>query len=214
MLTKIVDLFFPRACGLCGQKINERYTCRKCLNILEYYRGKVLISCCSSRYYDQVICAFEYKTYMKNKMLQYKFEDKRYIAKVFGDLLAYRLQKQNICADVVIPVPIHEKRRKQRGYNQSAYVARVVSEIMRLHCDEKTLIKIINNPKQSLLDEKQRIENVKGVYSITSKENIRGKRVLLIDDIFTTGVTVNECAKVLKEAGASEVIVATVLYGR
>lgn len=214
MFTKIVDLVFPRACGLCGQKINKRYTCRKCLNILEYYQEKVVLYPKNGNFYDKLICGFEYKSYMKNKMLQYKFENKRYLAKSFGDLLAYRLKQYNLCADLIIPVPIHYKRNLTRGYNQSAYIAKFVGELINVPLNKDVLIKIKHTRKQSLLDMNARKENVKNAYSVVDEATIRGKKILLIDDIFTTGSTVNECARVLKIAGAKEVIVATVLYGR
>lgn len=214
MFTRIVDLLFPRACGLCGQKINQRYTCRKCLNILEYYQEKVVLYPKNGNYYDKLICGFEYKSYMKNKMLQYKFENKRYLAKTFGDLLAYRLKQYNLSADLIIPVPIHKKRALARGYNQSAYIAKFVAELVNIQMRKDVLLKIKNNQKQSLLDVHTRGENVKNVYSVANELFIRGKKILLIDDIFTTGSTVNECARVLKIAGAEEVLVATVLYGR
>ncbi len=214
MFTKIVDLIFPRACGLCGQKINQRYTCRKCLNILEYYQEKVVLYPKNGNYYDKLLCGFEYKSYIKNKMLQYKFENKRYLAKSFGDLLAYRLKQYNLCADLIVPVPIHYKRDLDRGYNQSAYIAKFVGELIGIPVNKDILVKIKYNQKQSLLDMNSRKENVKNVYSVVKDTPIKDKKILLIDDIFTTGSTVNECSRVLKEAGAKEIIVATVLYGR
>ena len=214
MFTKIVDLIFPRACGFCGQKINQRYTCRKCLNILEYYQEKVVLYPKNGNSYDKLICGFEYKSYMKNKMLQYKFENKRYLAKTFGDLLAHRLERYNICADLIIPVPIHYKRELKRGYNQSAYIAKFVSELTNVPLKSDVLVKIKNNPKQSLLELKERKENVKNVYAVENNEPVKDKSIILVDDIYTTGTTSNECARVLKLAGAKEIIVATVLYGR
>ena len=214
MFTKIVDLIFPRACGLCGQKINQRYTCRKCLNILEYYQEKVVLYPKNGNYYDKLLCGFEYKSYMKNKMLQYKFENKRYLAKSFGDLLAYKLRQYNLYADLIVPVPIHYKRDMARGYNQSAYIAKFVGELINIPVKKGVLVKVKHNPKQSLLDMNSRKENVKNAYSVVDKAVIEDKKILLIDDIFTTGSTVNECSRVLKIAGAKEIIVATVLYGR
>ena len=80
---------------------------------------------------------------MKNLMLQYKFENKRYLAKSFGDLLAHRLQKYEIKADIIVPVPIHKKRATKRGYNQSLYIAKVVSELLEIPCSNMVLKKDI-----------------------------------------------------------------------
>ena len=212
MYKRIVDLIFPNVCGFCGEKINTRYTCGKCLNILEYYKEKVYFPSKGEEYLDEIICAFNYKGTLKSKMLQFKFHDNRYISKSFGDVLSYKIKQHNINADIIIPVPICKKRYFERGYNQSEYVARYVSKLCNIELEKNVLLKDRSNKQQSLLDASKRAQNVKGVYSIRNAVKIKEKNILLIDDIYTTGATLNECAKILKQAGASKVILITVLY--
>ena len=109
-----------------------------------------------------------------------------------------------------MPVPISKKRYKLRGYNQSSLLAKEFAEIFNLEFDKEVLIKIKNNPRQSTLSQEERFLNTQGVYKINKNAKIINKNILLLDDVFTTGATCNECAKVLKEAGAKKVGVFTI----
>ena len=209
---KIFELIFPNVCGFCGEKINERYTCRKCLNILEYYKEKVYFSSNFGEYLDGILCAFNYKGILKEKMLQLKFHNNKYISKTFGEILSYKITKYNLGADIIVPVPICRKRYFERGYNQSEYIAKYVSKFCDIKLEKNILKKVKNNKRQSLLDATERKLNVKDVYAIKEKANVKGKNILLLDDIYTTGATLNECAKMLKLAGANKIIGITVLY--
>ena len=213
MLEEILDLFFPRKCVFCNDKINERYTCRKCLNIIEYYQEMVAIpTSTSDRYYDKVFSALHYKGVFKNKMLSYKFHNAKYLCVPFAEILAVLIKKYDLNADVIIAVPISRERLRDRGYNQSVLIATKVSEFTQIKYYENILIKTKNNLRQSELTLNERKENVKNAYSIKNIEKIKNKKIILIDDIFTTGSTLNECAKILKQNGAKEVIALTVMY--
>ena len=109
-----------------------------------------------------------------------------------------------------MPVPISKARFKNRGYNQSSLLAKEFAKIFNLNLEEKVLIKIRNNPRQSTLSQEGRILNTQGVYKINKSAKIINKNVLILDDVFTTGSTCNECAKVLKESGAKLVGVFTI----
>ena len=145
-------------------------------------------------------------------MLQYKFHDVKYMGACFAEILTLKIKKYNLNADIIIEVPISRERFRERGYNQSAIIARRVSKITGIIYGKDVLIKTKNNLRQSELSIQERKENVKDVYSIKNIELIKGKSVILIDDILTTGATLNECAKVLKENGAKEVIALAVMY--
>ncbi len=111
-------------------------------------------------------------------------------------------------------MPIHKIRKRQRGYNQSVLIARDLAKNIEGLKYENVLKKTVNNKKQSSLSKKERIENVKNVYEVKSREIILNKRVILFDDIYTTGATVNECKKVLKENGAKDVLILTLAKGQ
>ena len=102
--------------------------------------------------------------------------------------------------DKIIPVPISKKRYKERGYNQSLLIANEISKQTNLELVNNCLIKTKNIIEQSKLNKEDRQQNIQGVYSIQNEEIITNKKVLLIDDIYTTGSTVNECSKMLQQA--------------
>ena len=116
--------------------------------------------------------------------------------------------------DIIGAVPIHKKRINERGYNQSELIAREIAKSIPNLEYKKILIKIKNNQRQSELKKEDRLENVKNVYKIQNRQIIQNKKIILFDDIYTTGNTVNECSRVLKENGAKEILILTLASGR
>jgi ComF family protein len=110
-------------------------------------------------------------------------------------------------ADLLAPVPLHPSRLRRRGFNQSLLLAQAFPEA---HLERELLIRVRPTPPQTGLNSKERRENVKGAFAVPRPELVKGKRILLIDDVFTTGATVRECAKVLRKAGANRVDILTV----
>ena len=210
-MINLIELLYPQVCGICDKKINERYTCRKCLNILEYYQGLDLPSTYENFFYDRLICLYPYNGQLKSKMLQLKFDGKKYIARTFADLIARKIQVLSITADYIIPVPISKKRMFERGFNQSEIICRYVSGFTGIPVN-KSLIKVRNNLTQSNLGPVERKQNVIGAYDVQKDNVLKNKKVILIDDIYTTGATMNECSKVLKSVGVSYINAVTVLY--
>ena len=148
-------------------------------------------------------------------LLDYKFNEKPYIYETF---VTFIKNNSKACRkikkyDIIIPVPISKKRKKQRGYNQSSLFARELAKELQIKYLENMLIKTKNNVPQSTLDQANRGENVKGVYEL-SKMNVKNdfiaQNILIIDDIFTTGSTLNECSKILKNIGTKNIGVLTI----
>ena len=209
---KILDLIFPPVCGICGKPIkNNTTTCLNCASILQYGREKKVINPIHQDF-DRLIALFPYEGIIREKLLSFKFHSQKYIKYSFARLLADRIQKEKIAFDIIIPVPISKKRYHERGFNQSNEIAKELSYLIHKRVEKRVLIKSKDNAKQSTLSKKKRQQNVKGVYEVVHTEKLKEKRVLLIDDIITTGATVNECAKTLKENGAIQVIVMTLAY--
>ena len=115
--------------------------------------------------------------------------------------------------DIIGAVPIHKKREKDRGYNQSELIAKEIAKNTPNIEYKNILKKLKNNHRQSELKMEERLKNVKNVYDVQNKEIIQNKRIILFDDVYTTGSTVNECSKVLKENGAKEILVLTLASG-
>ena len=111
--------------------------------------------------------------------------------------------------DLLIPVPLHPRRLRERGFNQSLLLARHLSRRLGLPCEAEVLVKVKDTPSQTSLSPAERQRAVRGAFEVMKGERIREKRVLLVDDVFTTGATVNEASRVLLRAGAEEVLVIT-----
>ena len=110
--------------------------------------------------------------------------------------------------DMIIPVPLHSRKLKLRGYNQAALIAEIVSKRSGKRAEKNLLKRIRNDSPQATLHRVERIRNVKSSFAISKRAEgvVRGKRILLVDDVMTTGATLNECAKILKKAGAAVVV--------
>ena len=145
-------------------------------------------------------------------ILSYKFRDKSYMYKTFARII---LNNEKICSilksyDIIGAVPIHKKRKAERGYNQSELIAKEIARNIKEIQYGNFLKKIRNNEKQSTLDKEERAENVKNVYEIQNKDIIFNKKVIVLDDIYTTGSTVNECSRILKENEAKEILILSI----
>lgn len=210
-LAYCINLIFPNVCGICD-KIYQEDLCPKCeikLNKL----AKIKVNQYTNKNFKKHFYVFLYEGLIKERLVEYKFHQKNYIYKA---IVKFMLKNKKICSflknyDIIIPVPIHNKRRLKRGYNQSALIAKKLAEQMNnLVYAEDVLFKIKNNKPQSKKNKADREKNVQGVYSAGNISKIRNKRILLLDDIYTTGNTVNECARMLKEAGVKQIDVISI----
>ena len=112
--------------------------------------------------------------------------------------------------DTIIPVPISKKRMKERGYNQSTLIAKELSKKIKIDLEINCIIKVKNVKEQSKLNKEQREKNIQNVYELKNKQKIINKKILLIDDIYTTGSTVNECSKILGQGKPAKIDVLVV----
>lgn len=208
---KLESIVFPPCCAICG-KLNSKKCCKDCEKRINSHLN-LNIENKAGYYFEKHMYLFKYKNEIRNLILDYKFRDKSYLYELFAKIIT---KNEKICGilekyDIIIPVPIHKKRKKQRGYNQSELVARQISKnIANLQLENKAFIKIKNNKPQSTLNKKQRKQNVKNVYKLENKGKIENKNIVLFDDIYTTGNTANEIAKILKQNGANKILVLTI----
>lgn len=152
-----------------------------------------------------------YKDMARRSILRYKFHNHRSYALAYGRLLAMKLQRENMDDfDILTWVPVARLRRLKRGFDQVEVIAHAVAKELGVTA-VRTLKKTRNTPPQSRLkDAARRRANVLGAYKVSEPELVRGKRLILLDDIVTTGATASECARTLLTAGAKEVSLATV----
>ena len=203
-------------CGICG-KLNQNFLCQKCNNTLknqakfnvENFQKK-------EKYFKELLYIFKYEGIIRKTILKYKFQEGSYLYKTFVNFI---LKNQKFFEfiksyDTIVPVPISKKRYKERGYNQSYLIAKEISKNTKLELQNRCIIKSKNVIEQSKLNKEEREKNIKGVYEIIDKENLQNKRIILVDDIYTTGSTIDEAARVLLENGAQTVYFLCICVGR
>ena len=214
----IGSLLFPEICPLCEKNkiIKEQGCCDPCRKQILYSEEKaVLISPEFVGCADMIVCASYYGGKMRDAMEKFKFRGETYIGKSFGKMI-YSVIKDNDCinnTDVVTAVPVSPERFKERGYNQSFLIAKEFCRLTGLPYQE-LLVRNAQGKAQSKLLLEDRQTTVEERFSIKKDCRVKGSSVLLIDDILTTGSTVNKCAKLLKSAGAGWVTVACATSGR
>ncbi|HIT33528.1 MAG TPA: ComF family protein [Candidatus Faecousia intestinigallinarum] len=208
----IWELLFPSKCVLCGKILDAegQDLCRRCREeTFDHHSGRKSISFVASWR-----ALWYYEGAVRKSLLRYKFQNARSYAGSYGRLLAMRLLSEGLEFDVLTWVPVSSRRRLRRGYDQVALLAQALGEELEIQ-PVQTLKKIRHNPPQSgIHGQAERRANVLGVYRAVQPERFAGKRVLLVDDIITTGATVSECARELRSAGAAEVYCAAVAAAR
>lgn len=207
IIAEILEIIFPTTCAICG-KLDKNALCEECEKQLEpklVYK----IEKCKNKNFEIHIYIAEYKEKIRNEILNYKFHSKPYMYKTFAKITIKSQKIYEILKtyDIITEVPIHKKRKNLRGYDQSQLIAREIARNVEGLKYNKILQKTKNIVPQSSLNKEKRKQNIKNAYKIQTKEKILGKRIILFDDIYTTGSTANECAKELKQAGAKEVLV-------
>ena len=191
----VLNLIYPPICGICG-KLDEDFLCKSCQKQLEKQaKFEIEKRASKSYYFQEHLYIFQYQGMIRKIILNYKFNDRAYLYKTIVNFL---LKNKKIFAflksyDTIVPVPISKKRKKERGYNQSELIAREIAKNIGLQCNKQCLFKKKDIIEQSKLNKEQRQINIQGVYELYSPKKLKNKKILLVDDIYTTGSTVNEC---------------------
>ena len=209
LLQQITELLFPNKCILCRRVLEKQELdlCRTCrTEISDFSKSKRSIP-----FLESWTALWYYNGSVRKSLLRYKFSGRRNYAVSYGRLLAMKLQREYPDGfDILTWIPISPLRRLRRGYDQVELLAHAVGRELEI-LPVRTLTKTRNNPPQSgIIGHAERRANVLGVYRAVEPEQFRGKRVLLLDDIITTGATASEAARVLLTAGAKDVICAAV----
>lgn len=222
----IFDLIFPIECVECGKE--GEFLCAECFLKLNFNNIQYCLNCkkigekgefcslCRKKYYlDGVLIAGNYDHKILSKLIKtYKYKFAKKIATPLSLYLEKFIKIRNFepmikSYNCVVPIPLSKNRLNWRGFNQSEEIARIISDKYNLKLINGSLIRTKNKKPQAKLKEKERIENVEECFAWRDdKKNpllIKGKKIILIDDIVTTGATLNECAKILKENGAKKV---------
>jgi len=198
-------------CTCCGRPFESE-------NVLETAPGFLCGSCRNDLYYfDKARAVGKYEGVLKEAIHQFKYKPTRIgmgkpsLGRHLAELMIHHgTPSLNVGSfDAIMPIPLHKSRQRHRGFNQSEVLARFLGHYYRIPLDVDHLYRVKETRPQTGLSGHERAENVKGAFVIRKAEELKGKKIVLIDDVFTTGATVNEASRVLKEAKAGEVLVLT-----
>ncbi len=217
----ILDIVFSCRCKYCGMVIDIRdEICHTCANTLQKIEGKICKKCgckadccvCNGeiRFYKGICAPFYYEGAASRAIWNLKFKNNTEIAGILAEDMANCFYERygNYDFDICTFVPSTKKRLKERGYNQSELIAKSLSEKIGLKC-EQLLIKSFETEPQHTLPEMRRLGNIVGCFELKAGVSVENMRILLCDDVKTTGSTINECAKTLLLGGAAEVFCIT-----
>jgi len=212
----ILDLLFPKRCVACGKF--GAYICKHCFAKIEFIEKPVCPICqrqavggkvhpgCAGRYrLDGLVVVCRYSGPVKAAIQKVKYRWVRDIGKVLVDLLIKNLWRFDLPADLIlVPVPLHAKRERWRGFNQAESLAKILSKKFGVDYSD-SMYRYIDTKTQVGLKKDERKANVKGAFRLKDGSQVRGRNIVLVDDVYTSGATMAECAKVLKKAAAKTV---------
>ena len=206
LLSRILDLLYPPKCVFCRKLLakHEHGWCGACEKKIPYYDDKR-----TGDYFAFCVAPLEYRDDVREAIHRFKFSGLDCYAETFAPLVAESLAYHGVQADVLTWAPVSRARKRERGYDQAEALCRSLFQLLGIPA-VALLVKTVDNKAQSSLDSLQRKANVLGVYGAQNAEALIGKRVLLVDDVITTGATLSECSRVLLTAGAKEVFCAAI----
>lgn len=227
---KCLGVLYPQTCYFCG-KICKKSICVECSKKVEYieeprckkcgkpirYEEKEFCHDCEERtfHYEQGKSIWLHKGPVRWSVYQFKYHNRRIFAEFYAEewqrLYGSKLKEWEI--DVIIPVPLHSRRKRKRGYNQAEVLAKELGKRCGIPVNAKSIARTIYTKPQKELSDKERNKNLKDAFSVT-KHWKKTRNVLLIDDIYTTGNTIDSVAKILKEKGAHKVYFLTISIGQ
>ena len=203
----LVDLFYPPKCVLCGKLLEqeERDLCMECRKLPEQEVRQIS----KPRKAVSVTAVCSYEELVRESLLRYKFGGATAYADIYSEFIVKCIDENKISCDSITWVPLSRRRLRRRGYDQAELLAKLIAKHLG-QSPVRLLKKLRDTPPQSQTGSaEKRRANIAGAYACLRPERVQGKRILLVDDIVTTGATLSEAAKVLKKAGAKEVICAT-----
>lgn len=233
MLQKFIGLLFPRRCPLCGDIVIPRgeavcpecrlaapYVteprCAKCGKPLRYQEDEYCNDCHTRKHdYDKGLALFAYDDMVRQSIYRYKYENKREYADFYAAEICLRLgsEAKSWKADAIIPIPLHKSRLKQRGYNQSQLIAERVGATLDIPVLSDYVIRKKKTIAQKQLNPVERQNNLKRAFKI-SRNDVKLDTVILLDDIYTTGSTIDAVAALLKNTGTGKVFFIALSIGR
>lgn len=232
LLIRFLEIFFPSHCLNCQVLVSKSALfCPDCFKKVKFitnskceicsypfeveiknalpFCGKCLIKKPS---FDKVVTLFKYNYVIKKIIGAIKYQNQGFLGKKFAKMLVQKIKKEEINFDLIIAVPLHIERLKKRKFNQSIFLAKSLAKELNKDFFTDLLFRVKNSKPQAKLRKKERIKNVKRAFIVNKKyrDFVAGKNILLVDDVMTSGATVENCAKELKRRKANKVFVVTI----
>lgn len=228
----IAGLLFPRRCPVCHEAVEEpgKLVCDICSTRLPYVKepfcrkcGKPLLSeereycqdCTRKNHgFRQGRAPFVYDKVMRQSIARFKYGGRREYAAFYAEEILRRCAREAVLwkAEVLLPIPLHPKKRRKRGYNQAELLAKELSRRSGIPVDKNLLLRVKNTHAQKELNDRERRENLKNAFAL-QKGSVPYRTVILVDDIYTTGSTMDEAARVLKENGVQTIYFLCICVG-
>jgi len=223
-LTDFIELFYPRTCKACGKALNkgEDWICAHCLldmpttdfwnradnSVNQLFWGRTKMEFASA------FLHFAKGSHYRHLIHSLKYKDDCNTGIRLGELYGYALVKGSLypTIDAIIPVPLHPKKFKIRGYNQAECIAQGLSNVLKVPCRTDVLIRTVHTPTQTKKNKEQRWNNVSGVFDVPEQAQVQGQHLLIVDDVITTGATIEHCAMTLQQKGGARVSLACIAH--
>lgn len=229
----ITELLYPRCCPVCGEIVMPKgeLICPECFRKLSFVRQPACKKCgkeitsdrqeycydCSrhKRSFEYGLSLLNYDETAKKSMVKIKYKNKREYLDFYAEAIWQRYSKQlmRIKPDVLIPVPVHPSRKRRRGFNQAEVLAELLGQRMNVPVADDALCRTRKTAPQKQLGPAERLKNLKEAFA-PGRQLDGVKKVLLVDDIYTTGSTIEACTRILKQTGISQVFFVTICIGR
>ncbi len=228
----IINLFFPRRCPVCDDivKVSEGLICRGCAPKIKYVTGPACMKCgkmlssedleychdCRTGHhiYDRGMALYDYKS-IADSIYRFKYKGRREYADFYGEEISRCLGNEikRMRPDALIPVPVHSKKLRERGYNQATALAKVLSAHLQIPVEDKLVIRQKNTAPQKELNVRERQNNLKKAFKIAPND-VKLNTIVIIDDIYTTGSTIDAMAEELKKTGVDKIYFTALAIGR
>lgn len=234
----ILDLLYPKRCAICDRLLTWREQtngnpgcCALCEKDLPFVKQPYCYKCGKPFPYEDMEycedCRKHNKTFASNRALfiyddkikesisNFKFHNRREYAKFYAEQIVRQYAEEILTwnLDGITAVPVHRKKKRERGYNQAECVAKEISKLLSLPYYDKVLLRTVNTLPQKELNNVERLKNLEKAFQL-GENSVKLKQILIIDDIYTTGATLEACSRILKSGGASEVYSITVAIGQ
>jgi competence protein ComFC len=183
----------PSTCPVCGRWIGERIVCGECIT--------------ETRGFQEGFYGFYFENRLRDALHAFKFQGRKDVGKCLVAAAKSRIAGLSEKIDIIVPIPVTEKRLRERGFNQSFIIAEEIAAIIEKPVYHSVLFKTKETRDQYSLSRSERQKNVRGVFSVKAGDSIRGKRILLVDDLFTTGYTIREASKALTGKKPAAIVV-------